>query len=61
MERKPSVRAMFLRYNYVHTFVHSLDAIINHEEYGKWWAEMSNTDRAYVLKGSKTQHKKGGK
>lgn len=61
MKRKPSVRAMFLNYHYQYTFIHSLAAIKDHPEYGKWWAEMDNFDRTYVLKGNKRGNKRGRK
>ena len=53
MTRKPSARAMLLNYHYRVTFIHSLQAIKNHPEYGGWWKEMDNFDRAYVLKGER--------
>lgn len=57
-ERKPSVRAMFLRYHYRFTFFHCLETIKTHDEYGKWWDDMDSFDRAYVLRGKFTRKKK---
>ena len=51
MKQKPTPKAMVLRYHYTKTFVHDLKAITEHKEYGQWWSDMTNTDRAYVLKG----------
>lgn len=56
--RKPSIRAMFLRYHYRHTFFHCLDTIKAHEEYSKWWANMDTFDRAYVLRGKIKRRRK---
>ena len=53
MKENPSARAMVLHYHYRRTFVHCLDSIKNHPEYGGWWKEMSNSDRTYVLKGER--------
>ena len=58
MEKKPSVRAMFLRYHYRHTFFHCLGTIRDHEEYGKWWSDMDTFNRAYVLRGKMSRKKK---
>lgn len=57
-ERKPSIRAMFLRYHYRFKFFHCLTTIKEHEEYSKWWADMDTFDRAYVLRGKAKRRKK---
>jgi len=48
---KISVRAMVLRFHYTRTFVHSLDDLKNHPVFGKWWDELNNHNRTYVLTG----------
>lgn len=57
-KRKPSIRAMFLRYHYRHTFFHCLETIKAHDEYGQWWTDMDTFDRAYVLKGKHARRKR---
>jgi len=60
VERRPTMltakkditmKAMILNYHYHCVFHHDLDAIRSHKQFGEWWDEMDNTNRAYVLKG----------
>lgn len=55
---KSSPKAMVLNYHFHHTFYRNLNRMINHETYGPMWAELSNEERTYVLKGGNRSHGK---
>ena len=55
---KITAKAKVLNYHYRNTFFHSIKDLTNDLQFGKWWEELDNFNRAYVLKGFTKKRKK---
>lgn len=51
-------RAMVLNYHFHYTCYRNLDRLMNHQTYGPMWAELSNDERTYVLRGGHRGNKR---